>query len=73
MVPHRNGIKPFFLSEREWVVIQLLEKYGAPFLVAQELEVTESTINSQLSNIRKKVDSAYSFKRKYGKLIKRRR
>lgn len=73
MVPHRDGVKPYFLSVREWEVVKLLDKYGAAFLVAEELGVTESTINSQLSNIRKKIDSAYSFKRKYGKLIARRR
>lgn len=68
------SVKPYFLSKREWQVIQLLdEESGAVWLVAQALGVEESTIHSQLSNIRKKVDSAYKFKRRYGKLIERKR
>jgi DNA-binding NarL/FixJ family response regulator len=65
--------KPYFLSKREWQVIQLLERLGLVWKVAQELGVNESTIQSQLSNIRKKVNSARSFRRKYGSIIKRKR
>lgn len=65
--------KPYFLSKREWEVMQLLERLRTPYHVAMELGVTESTINTQLSNIRKKVDSAYKFKRRYWKLLERKR
>lgn len=66
--------KPYyFLSEGEWTIIKMLDELGHVWMVAQARGVTESTILSQLSNIRKKVDSAYKFKRRYGKLIERRR
>jgi len=62
--------KPAFLTSREWEYVLALKKWeprrkGA----AQELGVTVHAIENKLTHIRKKMDSAYTFKRKYGKLI----
>jgi len=74
MVKHKNEVKPAFLTSREWEYVLALKKWdGRRGGAAQDLGVTIHAIENKLSHIRKKMESAYSFKRKYGKLIKRQR
>lgn len=66
--------KPEFLTVREWEYIQSLEKHNGDIpYAAMDLGVSQSAVESCLSRVRKKMDSAYKFKRRYGKLIERRR
>jgi predicted DNA-binding protein (UPF0251 family) len=70
----RSKIRPAFLSEREWVCIQALEKHqGNQHYAALEMGVSNSAVQSSVSRIRKKMESAYKFKRIYGHLIERNR
>ena len=70
----------YFLSKREHEVIEVVAKYHDGYvtdlgrkMAANELGINQSTVVSILSNIRKKVESAYRFKRRYGKVIERQR
>ncbi len=66
--------KPAFLTSREWEYILALKKWdGQRSGAAQDLGVKVHAIENVLSRIRRKVEDAYTFKRKYGKLIKRMR
>lgn len=66
--------KPLFLRPRQWEYILVLEKHrGVRWLAADELGVTENAVEKMLTLIRNKIDSAYAFKRKYRKLIARKR
>lgn len=72
--------KPAFLTSREWEYILALEKWegyrggGARIGgAAQDLGVKVHAIENVLSRIRRKIEDAYTFKRKYGKLIERKR
>ena len=70
----------YFLSKREHEVIKAVAKYHDGYvtdlgrkMAADELGIETSTVVSILSNIRKKVESAYRFKKKYRKVIERKR
>ena len=70
----------YFLSKREHEIIEAVAKYHEGYtvnlgrkLAADELEIEVSTVISILSNIRKKVESAYRFNKKYRKVIERKR
>lgn len=64
--------KPAFLTSREWEYILALKKWdGRREGAAQDLGVKVHAIENVLSRIRKKIEDAYTFKRKYGKLIER--
>jgi len=66
--------KPAFLTSREWEYVLALKKWdGRRSGAAKDLGVTVHAIENKLTHIRKKMDSAYTFKRKYGKLIERQR
>ena len=69
-----NREKPDFLRQRQWEYILALERNnGVRWMAAEELGVKENAVEKMLTLVRKKVKSAYDFKRKYGKLIERRR
>jgi len=66
--------RPAFLSQRQWEYVVMLEKHnGVRWVAARELGVKPNAVEKMLSLIRKKMESAYAFKRKYGKLIARQR
>ena len=66
--------RPAFLSQRQMEYVLALEaRDGNRWLAAQDLGVRENAVEKMLTLIRQKVESAYAFKRKYGKLIERRR
>lgn len=66
--------KPAFLRQRQWEYILALQKHrGIRWMAAEELGVKENAVEKMLTLIRKKVKSAYRFKRTYGSLIERRR
>lgn len=69
-----NREKPAFLRPRQWEYILALEKAGGNRkIAAYELGVNVNAIDKMLTLIRKKIESAYDFNRKYRKLIKRQR
>lgn len=70
----------YFLSKREHEVIEAVAKFHDGYetslcrkMAANELGIDVSTVISILSNIRKKVESAYRFNKKYRKVIERKR
>lgn len=64
--------KPAFLTSREWEYMKALrDRGGIRFLAAEDLGIREHAIENTLTRIRKKVESAYAFNRKHGKLIER--
>lgn len=66
--------RPRFITSREYEYILALEKHkGDRGAAAAALGVQENAVEKTLTRIRKKVTSAHSFRRKYGKLIERRR
>jgi hypothetical protein len=70
----KSGEKPLFLRPRQWEYILVLEKHGGNrMLAAYELGVTVNAVEKMLTLIRNKIESAYAFKRKYRKLIERKR
>jgi len=74
MSPPSKNEKPAFLTSREWAYIQALKnRNGVRFIAAEDLKVQEHAIENVLSRIRRKVESAYAFKGRYGKLIERKR
>jgi len=74
LVKSKKEVKPAFLTSREWEYVLALKYWdGGRKAAAKTLGVTVHAIENKLMHIRKKMDSAYAFKRKYGKLIERRR
>jgi len=70
----------YFLSKREHEVIKAVAKYHEGYstdlgrgMAARDLGIDKSTVGSILSNIRKKVESAYRFNRRYKKILERKR
>lgn len=60
------------MTSREWEYVLALKKWdGRRAGAAQDLGVTVHTIENKLTHIRKKMDSVYTFKRRYGQLIRR--
>ena len=69
-----NRERPEFLSQRQFDYILALERRdGNRWQAAEDLGVRENAVEKMLTLIRKKMESAYAFKRKYGRLIERRR
>lgn len=69
--------KPTFLTQKEWACIQALVKYKdwstslQRSTVADELGIHPREVAKKIGHIRKKVESAYAFNRKYKKIIER--
>jgi FixJ family two-component response regulator len=70
----KRGGKPRLLTNREFQVLEAVKKRdGVRFLAAQDLDITEHAVESSISRIRSKLESAADVRRRYKDILERQR